>query len=134
MNSSKLFSKVFEQSREAVLSHKLTSVLSSDSRLLSDIHQTALNNPTYTVDQVLKMNNATYSQYIKLIKTGFSIPQIRQLHLGKSRELTADKKKNATSRLRLRKKSKNVSNKRVNMTGEGANSVDNMIDSMFARS
>lgn len=124
MNSGKLFNKVFEQSRENVLMNKMSSTLSTDSPLLSQIHTTALCNPTYSVEQVLKVNNASYNQYSNLIKSGFSIPQIRKLQLGKTRELTGMQKESATLRLKKkpgkeRKDTNNNSKGRKNYVGQG---------------
>lgn len=124
MNSGKLFNKVFEQSRENVLMNKMSSTLSADSPLLSQIHRTALCNPTYSVEQVLKVNNTSYNQYLNLIKSGFSIPQIRKLQLGKTRELTGSQKESVTSRLKKkqskeRKDTNSGSKGRKNYVGQG---------------
>lgn len=110
MNNGKLFNKIFEQVREPVLTNKMNSTLSEDSPLLAQLHSIALNNPTYTVDHVLKLANVSYNQYSTLIKTGFSIPQIRKLQTGKTRELTAVQKDSFLTRVH-KKPNKPVSSK-----------------------
>ena len=117
MNTNKLFNEVFEESRKSVLMNKMTNTLSTDSQLLSQLHKSAICNPSYSVDHILRLNNCSYNQYLNLIKSGFSIPQIRKLHLGKTRELTGAEKEQITARLHKgsfkpkRKKSKSPSKK-----------------------
>lgn len=119
MNSRNLFNKAFEQSRENVIARKMEATLSVDSPLLEQVQHTALSHPTLTVEQVLKQTGVSYNQYTQLIKTGFSIPQIRKLQLGRTRELTPAQKKLAASRLSKPRTQQSKSRKYMNKRGGG---------------
>jgi hypothetical protein len=138
MNYRQLCDKCFEESREKSFKTKMIKEQTKDSEILTKIHEYALNNMAFNVQKVLDHLGVSYNQYAQLIKTGLSIPTIRQLRTGKTRNLTENAKQQLEQARLVKKnktKPKQKSKKRTHeyLNGEGSEeyAINDLIQRQF---